>query len=461
MKLSDYGRAFIRCWWMVLICLVLGVGGALAVNTAVEPKYQSSITFYVVAPSTERQNALQSDELARGRIPGYAELLTSEEFVNRIVSASSSSLEPDVVKESIFPNADPNTLTLTVNVRNPDLDTTEEIAAQIAGTLGKTVNDLESGTSSETVLNVISGPTTSEQPLGPRSGLNLAAGVLLGAAAGVLLVITRTKGDRRIRSEDQLEQQAALPVLASVPADTRSTGRRTAGSRAAGAYLDALRRLRTNVAHYPGGNVPRVIAVTSPVTGDGRTETAIHLALSFAEAEQRVLLVEADLRSPGLARTLQLQPGPGLSDVLTGRVLPADAIRTVGGLDVLAAGSTVPDPAQLLGGSGMHSLLAELRSVYDTVILDTPPLMSHLDAFVVAAAADRTLLVAAYGRTTTEDLSAALRSLGVVRGAVLGTVFNRVPAEKRSGSVPRAQKPATEPAAEARAAQEQPADVPG
>ena len=128
MKLSDYARALMRGWWVLLLCVLLGVGGALGVTALIQPLYQSTVTFYVVAPSTERQSALQSDELVRGRITAYAALLTSEQFVDRLVSASSLELSPGVVKDSISAFGDPDTLTLTVNVKDPERETTQEIA---------------------------------------------------------------------------------------------------------------------------------------------------------------------------------------------------------------------------------------------------------------------------------------------------------------------------------------------
>ncbi|MCC3280178.1 hypothetical protein LJ754_13575 [Arthrobacter sp. zg-Y40] len=212
MKLVDYARALVRGWWVVLLCLALGLGGGMIVTALVQPLYQSTVTFYVVAPSTERQSALQSDELVRGRITAYAALLTSEQFIDRIVSASSVDLDAEVVKKSITGIGDPDTLTLTVNVRDPERETTDEIATQIAGTFGNMVSDLESGTSAETVLNVVSGPSTSEEPVRPRPLVNLAIGGLLGLSAGVLLVVARSRGREHMPAARQATREQPADV---------------------------------------------------------------------------------------------------------------------------------------------------------------------------------------------------------------------------------------------------------
>lgn len=426
MKLSDYALALVRGWWVVLLCLLLGVGGALGVTALIQPLYQSTVTFYVVAPSTERQSALQSDELVRGRITAYAALLTSEQFVDRVVSASSIPLSSAVVKNSISAFGDPETLTLTVNVKDPERETTQEIANQIAGTFGKMVNDMENGTAAETVLNVVSGPSASEQPVRPRPKVNLAIGALLGLSAGVLAVISRVRGDKKVRSEADLEDETSLPVLASIPVSSRAAvnGRM---ERLNGPYLEALRRLRTSLQFYPGAAPSQVFAVTSAAAGEGKSATAFHLAQAFAEANGRVLLVEADLRAPSLASALGLTAGPGLGEVLRGEARVADAIRHMNNLDALVAGLKVPNPTALLADERLPELMVQLRGMYDVVVMDAGALKQCIDASLVCAAADGTILVAAHGRTSRTDLVTAFRSLGAVRSLVLGTVYNLVP----------------------------------
>lgn len=427
MKLSDYTRALVRGWWVVLLCLLLGVGGALGVTALIQPLYQSTVTFYVVAPSTERQSALQSDELVRGRITAYAALLTSEQFVDRVVSASSVELSPAVVKNSISAFGDPETLTLTVNVKDPERETSQEIATQIAGTFGKMVNDVESGTAAETMLNVVSGPSTSDDPVRPRPKINMAIGVLLGLAAGVLLVVARLRSDKRIRSESDLEEETALPVLAVIPESSKAGANGRLAERSNGPYVESVRRLRTALQFHPGAPGPQVIAVTSAEPGDGKSTVALRLAQTFTETKRRVLLVEADLRRPTLSSRLGLAAGSGLSGVLSGRIRVDDAVQDLGELDVLPAGPKVPHPTELLADERLPELVAALRGTYDVVVLDAGALIPCIDASLVCAAADGTVLVAAHGRTTHTDLAGAFRSLGAVRAVVLGTVLNRAP----------------------------------
>lgn len=428
---SEYLRAFLRHWWLLLLFLAAGIAGAWAVTSSSDPVYRSTVQFYVVAPSTERQSALQSDELVRGRITAYAVLLKSDQFAERITAASQEDLDPVAVKNSISGYGDPETLTLTVNVMEPDQSTADEIATQIAETFGDMVNDLESGSTSETVLNVVSGPTTSDRPVRPRPQLNLAIGAVLGLGAGALMVLLRVRTDTSIRSVSELEAASGLANLASVPGNQLAGAFGGQGRSSGGAAVaEAMRILRTSLVHLPG-TPPRTIAVTAANPGAGKTSAAVRLAQSYAETPARVLLIEADLRNPVLAEAAGVQSGPGLAGILEGTALPAAAIQTAGQLDILVAGTSVRQPSQLLSGGRMPALLAELRSSYDVVVLDTAAVLQGSDALIVCAEAEGTVLVLARGRTSAADVSTALRRLGSVRCTVLGTVLTGVREDHR------------------------------
>jgi protein-tyrosine kinase len=173
---------------------------------------------------------------------------------------------------------------------------------------------------------------------------------------------------------------------------------------------------------------PRVILITSPGHHDGKTVTSLNLALTLAqEFQRRVLVIDADLRRPSVHQLLGLPPGPGLVDLLTGRVPLADALVELPDyhLTVLRAGSSYDHPAEMLGSAPMRRLMDTLRTEFDRIVIDTAPAIVA-DPGAVAALADGLVLVVRAGVTTKPAIARAVSSLGAAR--LLGMVFNESPA---------------------------------
>jgi capsular exopolysaccharide synthesis family protein len=169
--------------------------------------------------------------------------------------------------------------------------------------------------------------------------------------------------------------------------------------------------------------------VTSSLPEEGKTTSLCNLAIAMAAAQARVLLVEADLRRPKVAEILGLDGAVGLTDILSGRLRPDQVIQPWSGgmFDVLASGSLPPNPSELLGSRQMTELLAELRTQYDVVLLDTPPLLPVTDAAAVAPSADGVILVCRFKRASREQVGRAVQALAAVSVPVLGTLFTMVP----------------------------------
>jgi capsular exopolysaccharide synthesis family protein len=192
----------------------------------------------------------------------------------------------------------------------------------------------------------------------------------------------------------------------------------------AGFRAEQVRALRNRlVALNPDGE-PKTLVVTSAVREEGKTVAALNLAMAFAELERKeVVLVDADLRRPSCDRYLNLNPGPGLSDVLLGRVSLDKALRPAGyrRLMLLSAGTRVGNPAEVLGASRLDELFQRLKERFSYVVVDTPPVLPSTDAGVVSARADGTLLVVRLERSLKGQTRDALRSLQDMGGNVLGT----------------------------------------
>jgi capsular exopolysaccharide synthesis family protein len=188
---------------------------------------------------------------------------------------------------------------------------------------------------------------------------------------------------------------------------------------------EQYRALRTRLTHVEGSAALRTVLVTSPQKGEGKSVTAANLALTIAqELQRRVVLVEADLRKPSLQQLFGLPPGPGLAEFLSGACTIADAMKYLPdyNLTVMTAGAAPTNPAELLGSTAMRRLLDQLRTRFDRVILDTPPVLPLADVAVLAPVVDGALLVVRAGMTPKPAIENALRAFDASR--LLGVVLN-------------------------------------
>jgi capsular exopolysaccharide synthesis family protein len=188
---------------------------------------------------------------------------------------------------------------------------------------------------------------------------------------------------------------------------------------------EQYRGLRTRLAQVEGAQHLRTVLVTSPQKGEGKSLTAANLALTMAqELHRSVILVEADLRKPSLQQLFGLPPGPGLADYLAGAVDLPTAMKFLPDyqLTVLPAGMSPTSPAELLGSTAMRRMLDQLRSRFDRVILDSPPILPLADVAVLSPLVDGALLVVRAGVTPRPAIENALRAFDSSR--LLGIVLN-------------------------------------
>ena len=191
---------------------------------------------------------------------------------------------------------------------------------------------------------------------------------------------------------------------------------------------EAYKTLRTNVRFFLQDRVCKRISITSASAGEGKSITLLNLAISVAEDGHKVLLIDADLRRPALARLLVEKADPGLSNVLAGFATADEAIRKemYPNLDVLFSGDIPPNPSELLGSEKMRQLIEELSAQYDYILVDTPPVNVVSDASIVTNLLDGVLLLVRQGRTSKDSVKRAVANLELTGIKPLGFVLNGV-----------------------------------
>lgn len=210
--------------------------------------------------------------------------------------------------------------------------------------------------------------------------------------------------------------------------------KRLLGEFSAFSVRESYRTLRANIRFSLQGDGCKTFCITSSAQGEGKTITITNLAISFAEAGQRVLLIDADLRRPAVARLLMENGTPGLSNVLAGIVSEEEAIRSSAyeGLDVLFAGDIPPNPAELLGSPRMAQLIEKLSKRYDYILVDTPPVNVVSDTGIVANVLNGVLVLARQDKSRKDNLKRAMDSLKLAGANVIGCVLNGVPRESKT-----------------------------
>jgi polysaccharide biosynthesis transport protein len=282
-------------------------------------------------------------------------------------------------------------------------------------------------------------------PIEPNVRRNLVAGFGLGLMGGIVLALLLEGLDNTVRTPEQAHAVSALPPLGTIPLGSRNGKEIALKNRflvAAGAkdgvevitqahpqsqMAEAYRAMRTSLLLSSLGAPPKVILVTSALPQEGKTTTSINCAIVLAQKGSRVLLVDADLRRPGIHKALGMGLRSGLSNVLTGNASLQQAITRsalVPTLFVLPAGTPPPNPAELLSSTHMRELIAQLREQYDHIVIDTPPTLSVTDAVILSTCADSVVLVIRSGQTAKHALRRARDILLQVNAHVSGVLMN-------------------------------------
>jgi len=276
-------------------------------------------------------------------------------------------------------------------------------------------------------------------PVSPNHPRALGMGLLVGLIGGLGLVIFLEYLDDTVADPDEMIHLTNMPFLGPVPIlEPKIAG---PGSRdllalqePTSVYAEAYRAVRTNLLFASPDNPPRVMAVTSPGAQEGKTLTAVNLAITMALMGKKVLLVDADMRKPRIQKIFDLENTVGLSTLISGESDVAIALNPtrVPTLWVMGSGPIPPNPSELLGSSRMAAILAVLRDRFDLVVVDCTPLIAVTDATVLATQVDGIILVIKSGATRRKILTRSIRQLEYVQAKIIGTLLNHVDVRKSS-----------------------------
>jgi capsular exopolysaccharide synthesis family protein len=297
----------------------------------------------------------------------------------------------------------------------------------------------ETGVSAElksTNIRVVDAAIVPSSPVSPRKLLNLILAIFGGGIFAVGLAFFFEYLDNRVKSPEEIKRYLGLPFLGLVPVLEGKDSAEDAllHTDVPAAFAEAFRGIRTNVLFSSAEEGGRSVVVTSTGPGEGKTLIATNLAVALAQAGQRVLLMDADMRKPRVHEVFREPQTPGLSNVLVGNAKASETVRPgpVGNLWLLLAGVAPPNPAELLASHRFKEFLATLEEHFDWVIIDSPPVMAVTDASVIAHVAQGVIYVVRCEHTNKHTAATALEQLESAKAKFLGGILNRVDVQRNS-----------------------------
>jgi Mrp family chromosome partitioning ATPase/capsular polysaccharide biosynthesis protein len=471
-------------WLIVILGLVCGVA-AFGYSKVKKPTYSATASLSVSDPNSALsltggsyftgQTALQQASVASSQVTRPA-----------VVAAVQRQLGPTVSNSSVSVSVDPNSYVINVNASSHSATQAAALAnafaradAQIstsearasyqsqAVAIQKQLSHMKPGSAQAVIaqstlarlenLAALASPvsvtTTANvpgSPSSPKTTLYTVAALLFGLLLGVAVATARDAFDRRLRQARDVTQVLSYPVVGYVRPEALGHAMTYSDNGAASldeADIESFRILRQNISYLgPAASSPTVL-VTSAVGGEGKSTVAACLAAATAEAGRRTLLVECDLRKPVLAKRLGIKDAPGLGDYLTGNAQPNEILQPVAGiaervngnapalavsqngmpnLVCITAGTSVHQPAELLASERFQSFVAQVSEVYDTVILDTAPLLPVADTLAIIPSVSTLIVCVRLEKTTRDEARAAQSALDRLPQRSVGLVLTDV-----------------------------------
>lgn len=485
--LRGYVDIIRRGKWLILAVALIAAAAAYGYSKLQTPSYTASASLTYTDPL--QGLALSGVTAFSGTTPLQQAAVAAPQVTRpEVVAAVQKQLGASVSNSSVSAAVDPNSYVININASSHSAAEAAAIANAFANTdialtgaearanyrqqalatkkqlsseashgsqdivTAEVLSRLQNLAATASPLTLTQTATPPTSPSTPQTTRNTLAALLVGLLLGIAVATARDALDRRLRHTRDVTRVLDHPVLGHISADALGhAGTPVEASNGVGPLEDSddesFRILRHNIAYLAPADKSRTVLVTSAVADEGKSTVAACLAVATAESGKRTLLVECDFRKPVLARRMGINEGPGLTDYLTGHAEPNQILQPIPGiverlngsgpalaagdpgtarLVCITAGRGVPRPAELLASDRFRSFLAEVSDVYDTVILDTPPLLPVADTLGIVPGVTAVVVCVRLQRTTREQARAAQSALKRLPERPVGLVLTDV-----------------------------------
>jgi len=284
-------------------------------------------------------------------------------------------------------------------------------------------------------IQIVDSAVIPGSPVKPKRGQNLLLALMVGLFGGVAVAFFIDYMDDTIKTAEDVDKKLGLAFLDVVPLTAEKLGPVFMTTDPKSATAEAYRTIRTGLMLSSAVNQLKVFLMTSATPNEGKTTTAVNLAVAMAQMGEKVLIVDCDMRRRNLHNLFDISNESGISDVLVDPAKLSQAIQQLEAypnLDIITGGTMAPNPSELLGSERMKAFIAKTRENYDRVIIDSPPLLAFSDPLVLANLADGVIMVIWGGKTPRDLIHKAIQPLKGIDARILGVVLNKIDTTKKS-----------------------------
>ena len=434
MDTREFFRLLQRRWATITVFVLVGVIGALILTFTQTPKYNAESKVFVSTTSASSvQDLTQGTTFTQAVLKSYADVATTPIVLDQVAKADGVTRSPTLLATEVTADAPADSAVLTISATDSSASQAAAIANAVSKTLSDVVDQLTptAGGAASVKVTQIQQAVQRSTPVSPRPLIDILAGLAIGLVVGLAAAILHQRLDTRVRGAAAIKAEVDKPFVGGILYDEDAAVRPLVSQfNRHGARAEAFKTLRANLQFLTFKSTATTLVVTSSVQGEGKSTTAVNLAISLADAGVKTLLIDADLRRPTAAHYLGVVGEVGLTDVLVGRTELTTAVQSWGDsgrLSVLPAGAVPPNPSEMIQSRQMESVLEELRTEYEYIIIDTPPILPVADAAILGRQADGALLICASGRTRKGQLRESVSRLTQAGADVLGLVGTFLP----------------------------------
>ena len=445
MTIADLLQAVRKHLVAAIATFVVVVGLVAAYTFLTPPKYTATAQLFATyAAQSETQTSSDMNSGASylsTQIKTYPQLVKTEAVLRPVIKDLGLDMTTSELAARVTATNPSNTFMVDVSVEDGDAARSAAIANSVAKSLSQQVTSslyTDESTKSPIQLTLVQKATTPQSPSSPKTTLYLASGIVLGIICGIGIALLLDMLNTKVEGASDVRELTHASSLGSVQrSDLLEESRPVVIAQTSSKEAEEFRRIRTNIAFLAPNTKEHghLLVISSTRPSEGKTTISTNVAAAIAEVGKSVLLIDADLRHPSVAKKLGIEGQVGLSHILSAQATPRDVVQKYWkqNLHVLPAGKRPANASVLLNSEIMTDMVEQALTQYDYVIIDTAPLSVSDDAVVFGRMADGIILVVGRGVADKKELEEASTSLKEADVPILGFVLNYADEKKHSG----------------------------
>lgn len=380
-----------------------------------------------------------AEDIARKTIFGEIEDLSKEDLISSVPAIINNPIIQEIKKKKVNVESEIADLSKRYKKKHPNMialvNKSKYLDEQLEAETERIISGLRAelaGKFQANNIRIIDYAYIPQKPAYPRKKMILAIGLFLSTFLGISLIFFMEFIENKIDTREDVERELRLPVLGEIflLKDMRNTALKFSyilqNLKHNDRFKEAVETLKTNLTFAIPKKEPVILLVSSSIPSEGKTFSAAIIATSFAGEGKKVLLLDIDMRKPGVNRIFDIEPSPGFSDLVKGKHDIESCVKetSVPGLYILPTGSRVSNPPQLLKQKKVREIIDEIKGKFDYIILDTPPTAMFIDTAIVSTMCDAFILVVRSGYADREVVKNLIKDLKQKNIAVVGVILN-------------------------------------